>query len=145
LQPSSCSSPTLDKFKWNGWGYADTEFAIAEQGEAYLTGSRYQSGTTFPLFILFVAGALPHVRSWVESELGIDMKVVAPSGPPPKGIPQPVTNDQVLRELEALGVKMSFDNMDRLHHAHGHTAMVCPFYRCLTSGNLQAPLWLAVR
>lgn len=144
-----CSSPTLDKFKWNGWGYADTEFAITEQSEAYLTGSRYPSGKRGSFFFDFEAGALPHVRSWVESELGIDMKVVAPSGPPPKGIPQPVTNEKVLKELERLGVKMSFDNMDRLHHAHGHTAMVSLFCRKNSrtnfAGNIQTSLWLAFR
>eukprot|EP01126_Amoeba_proteus_P045229 TRINITY_DN5054_c0_g1_i12.p1 TRINITY_DN5054_c0_g1~~TRINITY_DN5054_c0_g1_i12.p1 ORF type:complete len:525 (-),score=106.40 TRINITY_DN5054_c0_g1_i12:119-1693(-) len=51
------------------------------------------------------------------------MKVVAPSGLPPTALPQPIVNEQVLSMFETLGVRRSFDGMDRLHHAHGHTAM----------------------
>jgi len=118
LQPSGSSlahpvnNSAVDKLKWNGWGYTDTEFAVSDAGGVYLTGSRYPT-----------AGELPHVRPWVESELGVDVKVVAPSGPPPKILPTPIENQEVLKAIENAYVRISFDPMDRLHHSHGHTAM----------------------
>ena len=30
-----------DELKWNGWGYADTEFRLGEDGEVILAGNKY--------------------------------------------------------------------------------------------------------
>jgi hypothetical protein len=74
--------------------------------------------------LTLVAGALPHVKGWIETELGIDAKIVAPSGPIPKGLPPPLENPALLEALKGHCLRYSLDNMDRLHHSHGHTAMV---------------------
>lgn len=30
-----------DELKWNGWGYADTEFRLGDEGEVILAGNKY--------------------------------------------------------------------------------------------------------
>uniref|UniRef100_A0A6B2L0P4 Alkylglycerone-phosphate synthase n=1 Tax=Arcella intermedia TaxID=1963864 RepID=A0A6B2L0P4_9EUKA len=100
-----------DKLRWNGWGYEDTEFAISQSGDVYLTGQRYSS-----------AGELPSFRGWVETDLGIDLRVVAPSGPFPSHLPEPTKNEPWVKEAEGNYGKISFDPAERLQHSHGHTA-----------------------
>ena len=38
-----------EELKWNGWGYADTEFRLGEEGEVILAGNKYSlSGKVNP-------------------------------------------------------------------------------------------------
>jgi hypothetical protein len=39
---SSSHHQGKEKYKWNGWGYADTVFKLNESGHLYLTGKRYE-------------------------------------------------------------------------------------------------------
>jgi len=69
---------------------------------------------------------LPYLREFVEKEMGINIEDKSPSQPPPKTFPQPIENPDFLRAIEGAYVRVSFDGMERLTHAHGHTIEVWP-------------------
>eukprot|EP01128_Nolandella_sp_AFSM9_P012330 TRINITY_DN9174_c0_g1_i1.p1 TRINITY_DN9174_c0_g1~~TRINITY_DN9174_c0_g1_i1.p1 ORF type:complete len:607 (+),score=111.93 TRINITY_DN9174_c0_g1_i1:401-2221(+) len=100
------------RVKWNGWGYEDTEFSLTASGEVFVTGSRYEAA----------GQELPHAREWVESEIGVETKIVAPSGPPPAAFTPSVENQEFLRAIDSAYARISFQGLERLHHSHGHTA-----------------------
>nr|XP_039248584.1 alkyldihydroxyacetonephosphate synthase, peroxisomal-like [Styela clava]XP_039248585.1 alkyldihydroxyacetonephosphate synthase, peroxisomal-like [Styela clava]XP_039248586.1 alkyldihydroxyacetonephosphate synthase, peroxisomal-like [Styela clava] len=102
-----------DILKWNGWGYKDTTFMENEDGQMEFTGSHYKlSGLV-----------LPHFRSWMEKNMGIELAHVVPSVPniDPSKVPQPTLNDTFLDEMEKLGVDYSNNPTDRVMRSHGHT------------------------
>eukprot|EP01130_Rhizamoeba_saxonica_P012382 TRINITY_DN5205_c1_g1_i1.p1 TRINITY_DN5205_c1_g1~~TRINITY_DN5205_c1_g1_i1.p1 ORF type:complete len:623 (-),score=148.70 TRINITY_DN5205_c1_g1_i1:133-2001(-) len=117
LQAANCvnlinNEPRIqEKVRWNGWGYADTEFAL-DNGLVYLTGSRYQ----------FSGYELPHLSPFIQEIMGVDPVVTTPSRPAPTSFPDPVQNYDFLSEIDGCYNNISFDGMDRLYHAHGHTA-----------------------
>ena len=41
-----------DELKWNGWGYADTEFRLGDEGEVILAGNKYSLSGKVCLFYL---------------------------------------------------------------------------------------------
>jgi hypothetical protein len=55
--------------RWNGWGFADTEFALDNRDHAVLTGDRY----------LFSGKVLESLRPWMEGAVGLDLAVRATS------------------------------------------------------------------
>lgn len=98
--------------KWNGWGYADTAFKVNTEGVVELTGKRY----------LFSGHKLPYLRPFMEEVVGIDIADATPSNPMPK-LPEPNVNQGFVAELREQQIpRLSFDEKDRLLHAHGHTA-----------------------
>lgn len=62
-------SKRQDVLRWNGWGYKDCAFVLKENGKVTFNGSRYP-----------ISGMeLPHMREWMEAELGVDMTELSPS------------------------------------------------------------------
>ncbi|MFP4510820.1 MAG: hypothetical protein ACLFNQ_11905, partial [Spirochaetaceae bacterium] len=57
-EPDSDGAPSPD-----GWGFADSGFAITDDGKVTMTGSRY------PLS----GKVLPHLIPWISGILGIDV------------------------------------------------------------------------
>lgn len=58
-----------DQVRWNGWGFADTAFAINDKGQVELTGKRY----------LFSGKVFPDMRRWAEESCGLDIDIATPS------------------------------------------------------------------
>lgn len=79
-----------------------------------LSGNRYRSA----------GQELPNFRSWVTETIGVECKVVAPALPPPplSAFPKPITNEAFLKAITGNYARISLDPMERLLHAHGHTA-----------------------
>ena len=65
----------VEKVRWNGWGYADTEFTL-QDGYVYLSGSRYLF-CIFYLSALFSAGhVMPYIREFVERVMGVPLESI---------------------------------------------------------------------
>jgi len=108
---SSSSHQGKQPLKWNGWGYTDTQFAINEKGDIYLTGSRYDmSGVAFP-----------KLRAWAEQNFGMDMNVSSPANVDLPLVKDPIKHQQFLEAIKGNYAIISFDNKDRIFHAHGCT------------------------
>lgn len=100
--------------KWNGWGYVDSQFEETDDGQVAFKG-RYD----------YVSPRLPHLRSWMEREVGIDLQVRTPKAAavPESNRPAPIVNDQFVADLDktmpTLATSGAFG--DRLCRSHGHT------------------------
>uniref|UniRef100_A0A8R1E880 Alkylglycerone-phosphate synthase n=1 Tax=Caenorhabditis japonica TaxID=281687 RepID=A0A8R1E880_CAEJA len=104
---------TLDQIlKWNGWGYADSQFAINKQGSVTFTGNKYD-----------ISGkVMPHFRPWFESHLGIDLNYISPSqNLSDVVIDAPVENEEIVEYLKEKNISFSNEPRIRLMRAHGHT------------------------
>lgn len=102
-----------DVLKWNGWGYADSQFSIQDNQKACFTGSRYiLGGQTFPKLV-----------QWFENECHADLtqKNLAKPLPNPDSLPKPIVNDMFLDQMKHLKVDHTLDPIMRLYHGHGHT------------------------
>ena len=101
-----------ESFKWNGWGFSDSEFTLTEAGEVQLTGDRYSfSGRVFPAF-----------RAWCEKELGVDVTLQSPAQDTLAKVPEARTNAGFLAAIKDNSYKsISFDPYVRVFHSHGHT------------------------
>ena len=125
LQPSTCSSSLpppppprpqekLSWFKWNGWGYKDTEFVLDKDGLVVITGNRYS----------LCGKRLVNFRKWAEEFIGLDINNVSPAQESIEA-PPPNINSLFLEELKASQKDfceiISFDDSERVHHSHGHT------------------------
>merc|ERR1712137_903178 len=103
-----------DELKWNGWGYADTEFRLGDEGEVILAGNKYSlSGKTFPKF-----------RSWIEGFVdGIDVdEFVGPQEFEDIVIPEPIVNQAFLDTINGRYGRIETGKEHRLRHGHGQTA-----------------------
>jgi len=101
-----------EPFKWNGWGYDDSEFKLNQQGHIFLSGTRYSlSGVAFP-----------KLRPWAEQHFGLDVQHHSPPNPQMPKLPRASKHEQFLKEIEGHHLKISFEDKDRFFHAHGHTA-----------------------
>lgn len=104
----------LEKIKWNGWGYIDTELKLGSNGQISLTGSRYEvSGSTFP-----------KLRPWAEEKLGLDINMTTPiTNTEVPNMKPSIKNADFLKSIEGQYLKLSFEDLDRFHHAHGHSTV----------------------
>jgi len=102
-------------FKWNGWGYEDTHFALNEKGQIYLTGNHYQ----------LCGIAFPKLRPWAEAMLGIDLSIDLQKegsiAQEEMRVPPPIRHEAFLQAIQGNFLAISFEDKDRWHHAHGHT------------------------
>ena len=85
-------------------------------GQAELLGDRY----------LFSGKVLPHLRAWMEAQVGLDITRTSPPQPQMKAIPPPFSNgvprnQAFFEQIKNHCLDMSFDDEDRLFHSHGHT------------------------
>jgi len=111
---TSCSTQGAEPVnpqRWNGWGYSDTSFAMNDDGEVQLQGSRY----------LFSGQTMPNLRTWMEGAVGLDINSQTPpqefpSLPPAKG------NDEFMTAVAGHCKRVSTSDNERLFHSHGHTA-----------------------
>ena len=98
-------------YKWNGWGFSDSEFRLTESGQVELIGDRYLfSGREFPAF-----------REWCERELGVDVTLETPAQQQLGKIPEPRSNAAFLAAIKDSYKNISFDGYVRVFHSHGHT------------------------
>ncbi|MFW6252875.1 MAG: FAD-binding oxidoreductase [bacterium] len=108
-EPDSDGAPSPD-----GWGFADSGFAITDDGKVTMTGSRY------PLS----GKVLPHLIPWISGILGIDVDPFDRNEPhyPPQ-VPEPVQNRKFLKALGDIipESRQSDDDETRLRRGHGHT------------------------
>ena len=98
----------------DGWGFADSGFAIDARGRVVFTGSRYA-----------ISGrAIPSLLPWAEGILGLPLDP-HDSNPPRAhpAVPERVVCPAFERALaERLPAKrVSTDPLVRLRHGHGHT------------------------
>ena len=99
------------KLKWNGWGYEGTEFDLGEDGNIFLTGEQYQSANT----------QFPNFRPWLEQTIeGLDLDVVHRMRDTIK-CPPAVRNESFINAIKGKYANISFDENERVGHAHGHT------------------------
>ncbi len=100
-----------ESFKWNGWGFSDSEFSLSDNGEVQLTGDRYLfSGREFPAF-----------RAWCEKELGVDITLQTPAQDELAAVPESTVNDAFMSAIKDAYKSISFDGYTRVFHSHGHT------------------------
>ncbi len=107
--PDSDGAPAMD-----GWGFADSGFAITDDGNVTMTGSRY------PLS----GQVLPHLIPWISGILGIEVDPFDRNEPhyPPR-VPEPVINRKFVKALGEVipESRQSLDDEVRLRRGHGHT------------------------
>jgi alkyldihydroxyacetonephosphate synthase len=102
-----------DILKWNGWGYADSQFSLIDDKKACFTGSRYiLSGHTFPKLL-----------EWFENECHADItkKNLPKPLPNPESLPKPIINEVFIDQIRQSQVEYTLDPIMRLFHGHGHT------------------------
>ncbi|CAH1241220.1 AGPS [Branchiostoma lanceolatum] len=110
---SVISKHRQEVLKWNGWGYKDSKFIVNKKGLAEFVGERYRlSGMV-----------LPSLVTWMEKNTGGDIQHISPAQPErkPEDVPEPVTNEDFLKDVSELDISYSQDPQDREFHAHGHT------------------------
>eukprot|EP00761_Pharyngomonas_kirbyi_P002503 gb/GECH01002507.1/.p1 GENE.gb/GECH01002507.1/~~gb/GECH01002507.1/.p1 ORF type:complete len:629 (+),score=150.59 gb/GECH01002507.1/:1-1887(+) len=105
-----------DEQHWNGWGYKDTSFLVNKNGQVELSGDRY----------LFSGNMLPHFRSWMEKNCGLDINNISLSQSIDDAIahvPSAIVNGGFMREIRSRKCfsRIHDDAKARLDHAHGHT------------------------
>ncbi len=106
-----CSEYRNESFKWNGWGFSDSEFTLTDGGEVALSGDRYSfSGRQFPAF-----------RAWCEKELGVDVTLTSPAQAQLARVPEPRSSAPFLAAVRDHYKSISFDPYVRVFHSHGHT------------------------
>ena len=135
--PSSIPKKRQELLRWNGWGYEDSGFVLnnlgTEQNPKYVftfSGSRYE----------IASADLPHFYEWAYNTIGIQpSRKKDPQGEP--NYPPPIVNEGIanfvrvicefvittlfligfVSELKNTNITFSFEGMDRLFRAHGHT------------------------
>jgi hypothetical protein len=101
-----------EPFKWNGWGYDDTEFKLNTQGEIFLSGKRYWLRyAPFPIALrTFLSGvSFPKFRGWAEQVFGIDIEHKCPANKTMQELPEPIKQANFLQEIEGNYLKLSFE------------------------------------
>jgi alkyldihydroxyacetonephosphate synthase len=104
-----------DTARGDGWGFADTSFAVRTDGAITVTGTRYPG---------LSGESLPHLLPWFRSVIGIDFPLHgqdASAYPPPVPDPRPAAEFfAALAELLSAD-QISAEPAVRLRHGHGHT------------------------
>jgi alkyldihydroxyacetonephosphate synthase len=98
----------------DGWGFADTTFALTPEGHITVTGSRYPG---------LSGEVLPHLLPWFFTAIGLEFPLDDPWGafPPPVRQPRPAPGF-LAAMAEVLGAgQLSDDAAARLRRGHGHT------------------------
>ncbi len=97
--------------KLHGWGFPDTELRLNNRGQVELTGDRYlMSGKEFP-----------NLRSWMEANASLNVAWTSPAQPFPKPS-APIKNQDFVDAISGHYDRLSYNNKERVMHAHGHTA-----------------------
>lgn len=96
------------------WGFADTKFAVNENGHVQLTGGRYS----------LAGDELPNLLPWMQDVMNvrIDPRETNDWSYPPE-IPEPRDNDGFDAEIAKFldDDQVTTDGIARLRHGHGHT------------------------
>ncbi|CAD5219211.1 unnamed protein product [Bursaphelenchus xylophilus] len=98
--------------KWNGWGYADSYFALSKNKDAYMTGDRYE-----------ISGQIiPNLRPWFENNMKVDLNKPTPSVPYNQlKVPEAIFNREFVEFLQTNGISFSNKSIYRVNRSHGHT------------------------
>ena len=104
---------SIDRERFDGWGFADSSFRVHANGAVELSGDRYDLAGT----------ELPDLLPWMGRTIGIplDPREANPSQYPPS-IPEPRENPGFLGELRKFLADDAIcdDPEIRLRHGHGH-------------------------
>lgn len=105
-------STTHSRLRWNGWGYDDTRFQLNHAGQVEISGNRY----------LYSGKVLPNVRPWFEAVLGLNINDTSPAQST-MTVPPALLNEAFVQTLKhkCNGMKISWSDIDRIDHAHGHS------------------------
>lgn len=98
----------------DGWGFADTTFALTPEGHITVTGDRYPG---------LSGEVLPNLLPWFRQVIAVDFPLDAETGayPPPVPEPRPAPGFvAAVREVLAPD-QLSDDPAVRLRRGHGHT------------------------
>lgn len=112
--PALPPASTVAEENLDVWGFKDSGFAVNDNGDVEVRGSRYAAGGDI------LTELLPWVREVFEAPVtGEDQN---PGHYPPQ-IPDPITNKRFLTALKKiLPAEQYSDNAElRLRHGHGHT------------------------
>ncbi|MCH8084061.1 MAG: FAD-binding oxidoreductase [Myxococcales bacterium] len=105
---------SIDRERFDGWGFADSGFRVHANGAVELSGDRYDLAGT----------ELPDLLPWMGRTIGIplDPREANPSQYPPS-IPEPREHSGFLGELRKFLADDAIcdDPENRLRHGHGHT------------------------
>jgi len=108
---SGSSHQGKQALKWNGWGYTDTQFALNDKGQVYLTGARYD----------MCGVAFPKLRAWAEENFGMDMNVASPANLDLPIATAPIRNEEFIKAIQGNFASISFGDKDRIFHGRGCT------------------------
>lgn len=62
---------------------------------------------------------MPTLRKWMEDKCDVNMEDCSPSQDAVPNVPKPVRNEQFINAVEKRVKLVSFDDQDRIMHAHG--------------------------
>lgn len=98
----------------DGWGFADTTFALTPEGHITVTGDRYPG---------LSGEVLPNLLPWFRQVIAVDFPLDAPSGAYPPPVPAPRAAPGFRAALAGVLApdQLSADDAVRLRHGHGHT------------------------
>lgn len=68
---------------------------------------------------------MPNLRPWLEAQTGVDFKNLRTDEVMKRNfakIPQPKKNEAFLTAIGGHYKSLTFDDEERIHHSHGHTA-----------------------
>jgi alkyldihydroxyacetonephosphate synthase len=115
IHPPPPTADPRDAVRADGWGFADTTFAVTPEGHITVTGSRYPG---------LSGQVLTNLLPWFRQVIGIDFPLDDPRGAyPPPAVPEPRAAPGFLAALDGVlaADAVSVDDAVRLRHGHGHT------------------------
>ena len=73
---------------------------------------------------------LPHLADWIEEKTAISVATTVEAQPYGDFVCPPLVNTSqaFLDAIDGHCAGVSQDDLDRIHHAHGHTCQVPPFF-----------------
>jgi alkyldihydroxyacetonephosphate synthase len=115
VYPSPPLPDPRDAIRADGWGFADTSFAVTPDEAITVTGNRYPG---------LSGEVLPNLLPWFREAIGIDFSVRNPDpGSYPPSVPEPTPAARFLAEVGKFLMpdQISMEPEVRLRHGHGHT------------------------
>lgn len=115
IHPPAPAFDPRDAVRGDGWGFADTTFAVTPEGHITVTGDRYPG---------LSGEVLSNLLPWFRQVIGIDFPLDDPRGAyPPPAVPEPRPAPRFLAAVEGVlpADAVSTEDAVRLRHGHGHT------------------------
>jgi alkyldihydroxyacetonephosphate synthase len=114
ITPPAPAADPRDAERSDGWGFADTTFALTPEGHITVTGDRYAG---------LSGEVLPSLLPWFRHMIGVDFPLgdAVENAPPTVGKPRPAPGFLAAMAKVFTAGQLSDDPAVRLRRGHGHT------------------------